>query len=1015
MMPTIPSGAEQEVAFLSGVTDAGKVAATAYATWKQNPIFEAAAYKSTTSDEAKWGIAEFGSSGGIVSYWFDATSDWQPTEKAAIAACLALWSAEANISFVPASEANVADQIFFRAGKKQTYQVFKDSTASQIGSDAPGKASKSQIYIDTHEPGWSIGKPFDEAGGYGWQTVVHETGHMLGLGHGGPYNGGSLLYSQQQFSAYDTRLWTLMSYFNPTDAAKFSNTYPVTGTAWGTTKLPPPSDNLTVPFGPTTPMILDILAIQRVYGEPTSGPLVSGGQVFGFNSNIEDPVRQFFDFTANRHPVVTLWDKGIGNTLDLSGFSEQSTINLNPGTFSSANGMRNNIAIATDTVIEKAIGGPGNDRFMGSPADNVFIGNHGDDTIDGGAGTDMAIFSGQRSQYTLTALSDHGVKVAGPDGTDVLKSVERLKFDDQTVDWPLAPSGGDNQANGLTDLSNPFGQVPLGQSVGGNLEAKADRDLYAVELLAGQTYTIGLTGVQDGGGALTNPHARLYSSSGTPVAESDDIAPGSNLASQITFVPTETSTYYIEVGASEDNFTGGYELSLSSVGSEADDFANDLTDMAHPMGLLSVGLSSVGKLEVPTDRDWFRVKLEAGETYDVSLMRTLDGDGGLADSYLRLHDSTGVVVGENDDIVGGDSTDSELVFEATETGFFYVEAGSYQDRYQGSYTVGVAARIDPDDFADRLDDRSHSPGLAVVDGLTTGSLETVADRDWVAVQLTAGMTYRIGLAGVEGGGGSLADPYVTLYDAAGQILAANDDIEYGLNLDSALDFIATESGTYYVEAASFDDIYAGTYTIAVTGSKTIDDLITGLYAGYCLRAPDAAGEAYWVGQLRYGMTLAEIATSFAMQPECMGVYQFLASPDLVNQAAIRSFVGEIYANLFQRAPDSAGEAYWTGQLQSGSRPLGMAILDVISGAQGDDILVIENKVAVASYYLTQTFNRQVPMTSSSARDAVVGVGLDATSVEAGKTKVDIFISTALFAEILPVLGVGAISGSEFQA
>ena len=104
-------------------------------------------------------------------------------------------------------------------------------------------------------------------------------------------------------------------------------------------------------------------------------------------------------------------------------------------------------AAAGDTYnsIENLAGTFGNDILTGNAADNLILGfdgndtltgGAGNDTLDGGAGFDRAVFSGNRSAYTLTALVGGGGIVAGPDGTDTLSNIEQLVFSDQTIAWP---------------------------------------------------------------------------------------------------------------------------------------------------------------------------------------------------------------------------------------------------------------------------------------------------------------------------------------------------------------------------------------------------------------------------------------------------------------------------------------------------------------------------------------------------------------------------------------------------
>ncbi|MFI4965838.1 MAG: NF038122 family metalloprotease, partial [Caulobacterales bacterium] len=149
----------------------------------------------------------------------------------------------------------------------------------------------------------------------------------------------------------------------------------------------------------------------------------------------------------------------------------------------------------------------------------------------------------------------------------------------------------------------------------------------------------------------------------------------------------------------------------------------------------------------------------------------------------------------------------------------------------------------PDEFASSLTDAAHPFGQLAVGGSATGVLQQAGDHDWFAVQLQAGRTYTISETGHAGGGGSLADPFLRVHDALGNLAASNDDIVSGINPDSRLVFTAPAGGTYYVDAGSFADGYAGSYRVDVSpsstaGSPTGGQVLVGALGGDTIQAPD---------------------------------------------------------------------------------------------------------------------------------------------------------------------------------
>ena len=82
----------------------------------------------------------------------------------------------------------------------------------------------------------------------------------------------------------------------------------------------------------------------------------AGDTVYGFNSNTG--ANSPFNFAVTTGPVVAIWDAGGIDTIDLSGYSGASLIDLNAGAFSDAGGLTKNIAIAFGVTIENASAAP---------------------------------------------------------------------------------------------------------------------------------------------------------------------------------------------------------------------------------------------------------------------------------------------------------------------------------------------------------------------------------------------------------------------------------------------------------------------------------------------------------------------------------------------------------------------------------------------------------------------------------------------------------------------------------
>lgn len=110
---------------------------------------------------------------------------------------------------------------------------------------------------------------------------------------------------------------------------------------------------------------------------------------------------------------------------------------------------------------------------------------------------------------------------------------------------------------------------------------------------------------------------------------------------------------------------------------------------------------------------------------------------------------------------------------------------------------------------------SLSPG-----GSVSSNIDFGGDDDWFSISLVGGREYRFDLtSGLNGGGGTLADPFLRLYDSSGVFVDGDDD--GGLFFSSRLFFTPTADGTYFLSARAAGSSGQGSYKLtATTASET---------------------------------------------------------------------------------------------------------------------------------------------------------------------------------------------------
>ncbi|MBO1541531.1 M10 family metallopeptidase [Pseudomonas sp. OA65] len=280
-------------------------------------------------------------------------------QKNGIVSALGAWSSVANIKFQQVSEtaSNVGD---LRFGG----YLYMDYDTAAWGYFPGNTPSAGDVWL-----GPITNNPAPGKGTYDYLVFMHEIGHALGLKH--PFST-SASNSSVLAAQFDDVRYTIMSY------------------------------NTAYAYEPTTPMLLDIAAIQSLYGANTQWQT-------GNNT---------YSWAVGQSVFETIWDAGGVDTIDASNQLAAVRINLNEGQFSkigqaflkhdTQTAFNEGLAIAYGAKIENAVGSANDDTLIGNALANVLNGRAGKDTMIGGAGNDTYVVDnvGDRVQESSTSASE---------------------------------------------------------------------------------------------------------------------------------------------------------------------------------------------------------------------------------------------------------------------------------------------------------------------------------------------------------------------------------------------------------------------------------------------------------------------------------------------------------------------------------------------------------------------------------------------------------------------------------
>jgi len=139
------------------------------------------------------------------------------------------------------------------------------------------------------------------------------------------------------------------------------------------------------------------------------------------------------------------------------------------------------------------------------------------------------------------------------------------------------------------------------------------------------------------------------------------------------------------------------------------------------------------------------------------------------------------------------------------------------------------------------------------------------------------------------------------------------------------------------------------------------ETVNAFYLAYYGRPADPTGLAFWTDALQKNNgDFSTIVNAFANSPEATARFASVSVADRV---------GEIYQQLFNRAPEKAGLDFWVEAIESGRLTMANAALEIMHAAQNTDAQVSAVRQQVAAQFTAEVEKSGIPYNGDAAVQA----------------------------------------------